>query len=121
MAGDGVSATCRVHRYDATAFVDDGICSSAWTIEPRFIDHTLDAVGHGPATKVPGTITAVHIAAGDTVSEGQALVVLEAMKMEHTIRADAAGVVDTVLVEVGQSVDAHTVVVAFRDGGDGDG
>jgi len=121
VAVDGVSATCRVHRYGASAFVDDGIFSSAWTIEPRFVDHTLDAVGHGPATKVPGTITAVHVVAGDAVAEGQALVVLEAMKMEHTIRADAAGVIETVLVEVGQSVDAHTVVVEFREGGDLDG
>jgi len=41
-------------------------------------------------------------------------VVLEAMKMEHRIVAAADGVVDAVLVEVGQSVDAHQVVVTVE-------
>ena len=40
---------------------------------------------------------------------------LEAMKMEHRILADADGVVRAVLVEVGQSVDAHALVVEFED------
>ncbi len=47
---------------------------------------------------------------------GQVLVILEAMKMEHSIRADVDGVVSRVLVEVGQSVEAHTVVVEFEEG-----
>jgi len=46
---------------------------------------------------------------------GDCLVVLEAMKMEHRILADASGVVEEVRVEVGQAVDAHTVVVVLAD------
>jgi propionyl-CoA carboxylase alpha chain len=111
----GVRAACVISRYGNEVFVDDGLFSSTWTIEPRFVDHSTDAVGHGPATKVPGTITAVQVVAGDTVTEGQVLVILEAMKMEHSIRADVDGVVERVLVEVGQSVEAHTVVVEFRE------
>jgi propionyl-CoA carboxylase alpha chain len=111
----GVAASCVVSRYGDEVFVDDGLCSSAWTIQPRFIDHSTDAAGHGPATKVPGTITAVQVAAGDRVVEGQVLVILEAMKMEHSIRADVDGIVERVLVEVGQSVEAHTVVVEFQE------
>jgi len=114
----GVAAVCIVSRYGDEVFVDDGLCSSAWTIEPRFVDHSTDAAGHGPATKVPGTITAVQVAAGDAVVEGQVLVILEAMKMEHSIRADVDGVIERVLVEVGQSVEAHTVVVEFREDGE---
>ena len=64
---------------------------------------------------MPGTITVVAVAAGDTVVEGQLLVVLEAMKMEHRIVANVDGVVERVLVEVGQSVAAHAVVVEFTD------
>jgi propionyl-CoA carboxylase alpha chain len=111
----GVSATCRVCRYDDLVFVDDGLVSTAWTIPPRFVDHSGEAAGHGAVTPVPGTITAVLVAAGDPVTPGHALVILEAMKMEHRILADADGVVSRVLVEVGQSVDAHTVVVEFDD------
>ena len=109
----GVSAQCAVSRYGDEVFVDDGLHSSAWRVEPRFADHSQDAAGHGPATTVPGTITAVLVAAGEEVTQGQVLVVLEAMKMEHSIRADVDAVVERVLVEVGQSVDAHHVVVEF--------
>ena len=112
---DGVAARCRVTRYGNEVFVDDGIHSSAWIVEPRFADHSGDALGHGAVTPVPGTITVVAVAAGDTVVEGQLLVVLEAMKMEHRIVANVDGVVERVLVEVGQSVDAHAVVVEFTD------
>jgi 3-methylcrotonyl-CoA carboxylase alpha subunit len=115
---DGIAASCRVSRYADEIFVDDGLCSTAWAIEPRFVDHSTDAAGHGPATAVPGTITAVLVADGDAVTEGQVLVILEAMKMEHSIRADVEGVIDRVLVAVGQSVEAHTVVVEFRTGDD---
>lgn len=45
------------------------------------------------------------------VEAGQTLVVLEAMKMEHPALAAGAGVVDAVLVEVGQYVEAKTTLV----------
>ena len=113
---DAVAAYCVVTRYGDEVFVDDGLHSTAWTVAPRFADHSLDATGHGPSTTVPGTITAVLVAAGDSVTAGQTLVMLEAMKMEHRIIADDDGIVARVLVEAGQSVDAHTVVVEFTEG-----
>jgi acetyl/propionyl-CoA carboxylase alpha subunit len=116
----GVAARCRVAVHGDEVFVDDGVASTAWTASPRFADHSLDAAGHGPSTPVPGTITAVLVAAGDAVTAGQTLVVLEAMKMEHRIAADIDAVVAEVHVAVGQSVDAHTVVVTFADA-DGEG
>jgi len=67
----------------------------------------------GPTTPVPGTVTHVAVAVGDVVEAGAALVVLEAMKMEHTIRADEDGMVLELHVRVGQSVDAHAVVVTL--------
>ena len=78
------------------------------------------ASGHGgatagPSTPVPGTVTHVAVEVGDAVEVGQALVVLEAMKMEHTIRADVDGVVAEVHVGVGQSVEAHTVVATLAE------
>ena len=112
---DGVAARCSVSRYADEVFVDDGAHSSAWLLLPRFPDHSGEAAGHGAVTPVPGTITAVMIEAGDVVTAGQPLVLLEAMKMEHRILADADGVVRAVLVEVGDSVDAHALVVEFED------
>ena len=111
----GVAARCSVSRYGDEVFVDDGLHSSVWTVLPRFADHSADGAGHGAVTPVPGTIVAVEVEAGDVVTVGQVLVVLEAMKMEHRILADLDGVIARVLVETGQSVDAHTVVIEYAD------
>ena len=50
---------------------------------------------------LPGAVTKVLVAVGDVVAEGDGLVVLEAMKMEHTLRADGAGTVAQVAVRAG--------------------
>jgi propionyl-CoA carboxylase alpha chain len=91
----------------------DGWATEFTVVEP-WAGSGHDAGGSGPSTPVPGTVTHVAVTAGDLVVAGQALVVLEAMKMEHTIRADADGTVSEVLVHVGQSVDAHTVVAVVE-------
>jgi 3-methylcrotonyl-CoA carboxylase alpha subunit len=54
---------------------------------------------------MPGTIISCHVAPGDAVEAGQALMVLEAMKMEHTIAANAPGTVSEVRFRVGELVD----------------
>ncbi len=53
---------------------------------------------------MPGTILAVHAAAGDRVSAGQPLLVVEAMKMEHTVTAPLDGVVTELTAKAGQQV-----------------
>lgn len=71
----------------------------------------------GPASLVapmPGLIVRVSVAAGDTVQAGQGIVVMEAMKMENELRAPAAGIVKTVMVEPGKAVEKGTVLVDFE-------
>jgi 3-methylcrotonyl-CoA carboxylase alpha subunit len=53
---------------------------------------------------MPGKIVGFLVKAGDKVSKGQALAVMEAMKMEHTIHAPRDGVVQELLVAVGEQV-----------------
>ncbi len=67
--------------------------------------------------RLPGTVTRVLVAPGDEVIEGQALLVVEAMKMEHTIRAPYAGRVERVCHAPGERVveGAKLVEVAARD------
>lgn len=62
---------------------------------------------------MPGQVIAVRVAEGDEVTKGQELVVVEAMKMEHTIKAPADGVVVAVLCTVGQQVDRGQTLVDF--------
>jgi len=102
---------------DAVATAQLSVSCDGWTtaftvVEP-WATSARDGAGASPTTPVPGTVTHVSVAVGDGVTAGDALVVLEAMKMEHTIRADADGVVAAIHVRVGQSVDAHTVVVTL--------
>ena len=110
---DGVRVAHEVSTYADLTCVDDGLWSTQWRIRPRFADLEAGAAAAGPSTPVPGTVTVVEVSAGDRVTAGQTLVVLEAMKMEHRITADAGGIVSEVLVEPGQSVDAHQVVVVL--------
>ncbi|CAM2828733.1 acetyl/propionyl/methylcrotonyl-CoA carboxylase subunit alpha [Prescottella defluvii] len=62
--------------------------------------HTGDAELTSP---MPGTVIAVHVADGDDIAAGSAVVVVEAMKMEHTLTAPIDGVVE-VLVSAGDQV-----------------
>jgi 3-methylcrotonyl-CoA carboxylase alpha subunit len=63
-----------------------------------------DAVSGTLAAPMPGKIIQVLVAEGDKVSKGQALVVLEAMKMEHTITAPVAGTIATLHYAPGDQV-----------------
>jgi acetyl-CoA/propionyl-CoA carboxylase biotin carboxyl carrier protein len=76
--------------------------------------------GGGPAhlgSPLPGRVVGVRIAAGDVVAEGDELVVVEAMKMEHAIRAPADGVITGVLCSEGEQVDRGQPLVDFEPAG----
>ncbi len=63
---------------------------------------------------LPGAVTKVLVAVGDTVAEGDGLVVLEAMKMEHTLRANGAGTVTKITGAPGQQVDVDDLLVTVE-------
>ena len=112
---DGVSRHCRVRVADDTVvWVDDSAGGhSAWKPTPRFPDDADPAAGDDGAAEVPGTVVAIAVAAGDRVKAGQVLLTMEAMKMEHQVKAGRDGVVASVDCAVGQFVDAHQVLVTL--------
>ena len=61
-----------------------------------------------------GTILKVMVSEGDSVSAGDTVVVLEAMKMENNIAADISGTVAEVRVAVGDSVGGGDVVIVIE-------
>jgi propionyl-CoA carboxylase alpha chain len=63
---------------------------------------------------LPGVIGKVLVATGEHVAEGDGLVVLEAMKMEHTLRANGAGTVKGVHCAPGQQVDVNDLLVTVE-------
>lgn len=66
---------------------------------------------------IPGIIDEICVQPGDEVEMGQALCVIEAMKMKNTIRAAKPGVVGVVKVSVGQHVRHGDVLLAFEQEG----
>ena len=73
----------------------------------------VTGAGEKVDSPMPGTILKVNVAAGQTVKEGDLLVVLEAMKMENEIFAPKGGTVSQVLVEKGASVNTGDVLVVI--------
>ncbi|KAJ7333185.1 Methylcrotonoyl-CoA carboxylase subunit alpha, mitochondrial [Desmophyllum pertusum] len=57
----------------------------------------------------------VFVESGQSVEEGETLIIMEAMKMEHVIRAPKAGVIEKVLFSAGQSVNRHAQLVQFQE------
>ena len=75
----------------------------------------LPASGDGRVkAPIPGLISRVLVEPGATVSAGQPLVVLEAMKMENEIRAPFDGVVSALSVSVGQTVLGNQVLAEVK-------
>jgi biotin carboxyl carrier protein len=77
-----------------------------------------DAATHDGPTEVraiiPGRVVSVAVTAGDTVTAGQRLLAVEAMKMENELRAPRDGVVERVAVGVGQTVELGDPLVVIR-------
>jgi len=106
--------TVTVHTRGASGALTLGLA-------PRFALHDAQAEGGGPICPLPGTVIAVHVAAGDAVADGQVLMVVEAMKMEHKILAPGAATVSEVRFVVGERVDQGDLLVALDHGGVTDG
>jgi acetyl-CoA/propionyl-CoA carboxylase biotin carboxyl carrier protein len=109
-------------RFDVKMWVPDVPMVAAAAGAPKAKKPARAAGGGGAGggagsgnVEVPmqGTIVKVLVAVGDTVEAGQAVVVLEAMKMENQITADKAGTVKEVKVSAGATVGAGDVVVVI--------
>ena len=87
------------------------------------LDPLAVAAGSGPGgdailAPMPGAILSVSAQPGETVKAGRTLVVMEAMKMEQSLKAPRKGVVASVLVEAGDQVsDGDTLVTLEAEKG----
>ncbi|MFR9806018.1 biotin carboxylase N-terminal domain-containing protein [Pseudonocardia sp. RS010] len=120
---DGVRRGYRVHRVasdvDAWVYVDGPDGSAALREVPRFADPNAAAAAGSLLAPMPGTVVRVLAEPGATVEAGRPLVVLEAMKMEHTVAAPVDGVVAEITVTQGEQVDTGQVLAVVEEDGDG--
>jgi len=101
LAADDVVATITVEGAAPAAAADAPAAAGA-------------AGGHVIKTPLPGTVVKVVASAGDSVAEGDVILVMEAMKMEQEIKADKAGVIASIDVEAGAVLAADDVVATME-------
>jgi biotin carboxyl carrier protein len=98
----------------------DGECYAVRWIDPlvrlaRAGGGSLDDIAQAP---MPGTVIAVRVKAGDSVTRGQTMVVIESMKLETAIVAWRDGVVKTLHVSPGQTFDRAAPLVTLEAKGE---
>jgi propionyl-CoA carboxylase alpha chain len=100
--------------HGTTAFVDSSLGAVRLETVPRFPEVGTQAEPGSLLAPMPGSV--VHLAAeqGQSVAAGDVIVVLEAMKMEHTIRAPHDGTVRTLAVGTGDQVERGTVLAVVE-------
>ena len=62
---------------------------------------------------ITGTVWKIEVKVGESVSEGQTVVILESMKMEMPVEAPASGTVESIAVNEGQAVDEGAVLLTL--------
>ncbi|MGE8687521.1 MAG: acetyl/propionyl/methylcrotonyl-CoA carboxylase subunit alpha [Achromobacter sp.] len=113
--GHESAGTVVLHADRANVFTDAG--SHALELYDP-LAHSQDTQGEhggGLTAPMPGKIISISVKAGDTVEKGQPLLVMEAMKMEHTISAPADGKVAEVFYAVGDQVTEGAELVAIGE------
>jgi acyl-CoA carboxylase subunit alpha len=110
----GVRREFTVARAGADWFVDSPLGATRLTELERFPEPGAQAAAGSLIAPMPGTVMRVEVAPGARVTAGTAVVVLEAMKMEHSVRAPHDGVVAAVAVHPGQQVDLGTVLAVVE-------
>ena len=117
-----ISTRFSAHQHRVRVFADgDGV----WVVDPdvgpvRFAPAVGDAdSGAGGEAlleaPMPGTVVQLRVESGATVTAGETLVVMESMKMEISIQSPRDGVIDTVLVAVGDQVDRGAVLIELTE------
>jgi acetyl/propionyl-CoA carboxylase alpha subunit len=124
---DGHRTRCSVQRIPdaatgaARVYVDSPLGATAYTESARFPLPAREEIPGSLVSPMPGTVVRVDAVVGASVAAGTPLVALEAMKMEHTLRAPHGGTVSEVRVMVGDQVDTGTVLVVVQpDAGEED-
>ena len=86
--------------------------------EPRFPDPDATEVGGGLSAPMPGNVVATYVSEGDWVKQGQLLLILEGMKMEHRIESPHSGLVEQMFVVEGDQVSNGQMLVVLSKSGE---
>jgi acetyl/propionyl-CoA carboxylase alpha subunit len=119
LASGGVERRFDVARYgdpdSRQVFVDSPLGPVRLAVQPRFPDPDSAVAQGSLLAPMPGSVTKIAASVGDTVTTGQPLIWLEAMKMEHTIAAPTDGVLAELNVTAGQQVDVGAILARIEN------
>ncbi|MFD3748303.1 acetyl/propionyl/methylcrotonyl-CoA carboxylase subunit alpha [Nocardia sp. NPDC058633] len=104
-----------IARYGDLVAIDSPLGPVAVRRLPRFTDPSEQVAAGSLLAPMPGSVIRVGAAEGDHVEQGQPILWLEAMKMEHTIAAPATGILSALNVTVGQQVEVGTVLAVVEE------
>jgi 3-methylcrotonyl-CoA carboxylase alpha subunit len=114
---DGETTRWRIFIDGERIAVHDGERRHAFAHAPAFAHAVASAEsGDRIVAPMPGRIVLVKAKAGDAVAAGDEVLVMEAMKMELTLRAPRAGTIDSVQAAAGDFVEADAVLVRLAEG-----
>ena len=111
---DGVTRQVIVHRDGDTLHLARDAAVFVFTEASPF---PITETRHDPRTaraSVAGTVARIEVAVGDIIIAGQTLAVIEAMKMEMRVTANAAGTVAAIRVRAGQQVEASAILIELK-------
>lgn len=112
---DGETHRFAVGRYGALRYVDTDRGSVRLTALPRYPDTAADEDAGSLHAPMPGKVLRIDVEAGDRVADGQTLVVMEAMKMEHTLKAPHDGSVTEIRCEPDDQVEAGAILIVVEE------
>jgi propionyl-CoA carboxylase alpha chain len=108
--GNGVARSFAVARHDQDVYIDSARGPVHLVALPRFPEPGSAVEKGSLVAPMPGNVIRIGATVGDTVTAGQPLIWLEAMKMEHTITAPADGVLAELNVDTGHQVEVGAVL-----------
>ena len=112
---DGVRRLVTVARAGDIRYAASALGATTLVEQPRFPETQQQATAGSLLAPMPGTVVRVEARLGDSVHAGQVLVVLEAMKMEHSVRTPHEGTLARLNVSAGQTVDMGTVLAVVEN------
>ena len=112
---DGVRRLVTVARAGDVRYADSALGATTLVEQPRFPETQQQATAGSLLAPMPGTVVRVEARLGDSVHARQVLVVLEAMKMEHSVRTPHEGTLAQLNVSAGQTVDMGTVLAVVEN------
>ena len=102
---DDVRSQYQIYRDEDSLFVFDSFNDIQLKVLPRFVDPNTSSIEGGLLAPMPGKISEVLIKKDQKVKAGQSLMIIEAMKMEQTIKSPNAGKISKIMVKKGQQVE----------------